>query len=290
MQQRFPNRQSVSVRIGCNTLYPDGRLEREEQFSLAAQCRALETIAEAGFSAVEFSHIGHLRDEELETLAARAAELGLLAWSVHSWTTIPATRSAVEKAVEQLTRCVHQCSILGARVLVVHCQVDQKTSEEGLRETHLATLLPACSAAEAVGCKVAIENCDRWEEWEYIIRLVDASGATNLGVNVDTGHANLHNVGVRRFIEAAGQRIMTTHLQDNFGHLDEHLPPGEGTIDWKETIEAFLAVGYGGVFMVEISDCPVNREPDAIADTQTAARNLRRFLQAAGATVQASPE
>jgi sugar phosphate isomerase/epimerase len=170
--------------------------------------------------------------------------------------------------------------------MVVHCNGGRPGEEAAVtRDIHLAALRPTCEAAAAFGGQVALENVGSWEEWQYLIDLVDRSGIPNLGLNVDTGHAHLSDLGVGRAISSAAQRIVTTHLQDNFGQVDDHLPPGEGRIDWPEALGAFLSVGYEGVYMVEISDCPPNREPDAVGDTRTAGRNLRRFLEELGRTV-----
>lgn len=272
-----------SIQIGCNTLYPDGRLGNEAQFSLEAQCRALGIIAQAGFHGVEFSHTAHLPDSALRQMARYTGELGLRAWSAHAWTPVPAVDSAIPKALKELGRFVEKCGLLGVQVMVIHAQQGPDHQEEAVtRDIQLAVLRPICQAAAAFGGKVAVENGKSWSEWQYWIDLVDCSGIPNLGLNVDTGHANLGDLGVQRAISAAAHRIVTTHLQDNFGEVDEHLPPGEGKIDWPAALGAFLAVGYPGLFMVEISDCPPNREPDAVRDTQTASRNLRRFLEGLG--------
>ncbi len=37
-------------------------------------------------------------------------------------------------------------------------------------------------------------------------------------------------------------RIVTTHLHDNHGEKDEHLLPGEGTIDWDAAVKTLRAI------------------------------------------------
>ena len=52
-----------------------------------------------------------------------------------------------------------------------------------------------------------------------------------LALALDTGHANLGE-GVVHETVAAGSLLATTHVHDNNGRQDSHLPPGHGTIDW----------------------------------------------------------
>jgi len=68
-------------------------------------------------------------------------------------------------------------------------------------------------------------------------------------------------------------------LQDNHGKEDDHLPPGQGMIDWPAVLRALASVGYDGVYMIEISDCPPKREHDAPEDIRAAHDNMVAFLR-----------
>jgi sugar phosphate isomerase/epimerase len=54
-------------------------------------------------------------------------------------------------------------------------------------------------------------------------------------------------------IETCSGHILTTHLHDNRGSRDEHLIPGDGTIDWEGVLLAFQKVGYEGTWMFELA-------------------------------------
>jgi len=109
-----------SVKIGCNTLYPDGMLGAEETFTTDCHLRALDTIADAGFDAIEYSHPAPLDDEGLERVAAHAAELGLIPWSLHAWTSLPGTRDGISAALAAYADSARRAKALGVRVIVVH--------------------------------------------------------------------------------------------------------------------------------------------------------------------------
>jgi sugar phosphate isomerase/epimerase len=42
-------------------------------------------------------------------------------------------------------------------------------------------------------------------------------------------------VGIPEAVSVLGPRIVSLHVHDNHGTRDEHLWPGDGTIDWKST-------------------------------------------------------
>ena len=76
----------------------------------------------------------------------------------------------------------------------------------------------------------------------------------SVGMRFDTGHAALgHHWD--RFIELAGDRLVHVHVNDNRGQFDDHLPPGEGTIDWRHIRETLEQVGFDGWIVLELS-CP----------------------------------
>ena len=75
-----------------------------------------------------------------------------------------------------------------------------------------------------------------------------AEGIEGIGLTFDFGHAN--TVGkVPEFLAKVGYADHI-HIHDNHGVLDEHLPLGAGTIDWK-TVGKTIAARYSGVVVIE---------------------------------------
>jgi sugar phosphate isomerase/epimerase len=109
----------------------------------------------------------------------------------------------------------------------------------------------------------------------YILRLRDLVGAENLGFCVDTGHAALGDLGAARAVRLAGSRLYTTHLQDNWGKRDDHLPPGRGSIAWAEVFAALEEVGYARTLMLELTDMAEGRPYDQRLELAQGAANAR---------------
>jgi sugar phosphate isomerase/epimerase len=73
-------------------------------------------------------------------------------------------------------------------------------------------------------------------------------------VCLDTGHTALGRHW-HRFLEVSGSRLIHVHATDNHGHRDDHLPPGDGTIDWAEIARSLRAADFSGWIMLELR-CP----------------------------------
>ena len=267
----------MAIRLGCNTLYPFGRLsDVRKQFGLAAQQEALRIIRDVGFDGCEFSHYECLTRAECETLRLECEGLGLTPWSAHSWVPLPASRQGLDERLETLIASLSDAAALGVQVMVIHAA---RPSDEGEpdalrreREETLRLVLSEMAASPAGdSLRIAVENCGDRAEVAFLVQVIDSLALDNVGMNIDTGHAVLHGMAPAETIRMMGKRLFTTHLQDNHNTgKDEHLPPGQGTIDWDATLGTLGEVGYEGMWMVEISDCPPGREPDATGDTASA--------------------
>jgi sugar phosphate isomerase/epimerase len=77
----------------------------------------------------------------------------------------------------------------------------------------------------------------------------------DLKLTLDTGHANIGNQDgskILDFIRHYSHRIGHVHLSDNFGKRDDHLPLGEGTIDFDNVTKALKDCGYDDTITLEI--------------------------------------
>jgi sugar phosphate isomerase/epimerase len=88
-------------------------------------------------------------------------------------------------------------------------------------------------------------------EFSAILERLDPA----VGVCLDTGHTWLGGHW-RRFVQVAGPRLIHVHIHDNHGYGDDHLPPGDGVVDWTVIRESLRDVGYDGWAMLELK-CPV---------------------------------
>lgn len=86
--------------------------------------------------------------------------------------------------------------------------------------------------AESGGQVLLIENM--YEDTpEILAGLMDRMRSCWVRLCLDVGHVNLYSrVPVTRWLEVLAPHVACLHINDNNGESSEHMPPGEGTIDW----------------------------------------------------------
>ena len=103
-------------------------------------------------------------------------------------------------------------------------------------------LLPCC---EECGIVLAMENGnDSMETLELLADLVKSYDSPYAGICFDTGHAHCYTKDWKNALDLLRPWIATCHMHDNYGSFDDHNPPGEGDLPWKELIR-------------ELKNCPV---------------------------------
>lgn len=72
-----------------------------------------------------------------------------------------------------------------------------------------------------------------------------------LGICFDFGHANVGNLDIYKEIVKIGDKLIVTHIHDNYG-TDSHNQPFDGTINWKDARRALIDINYNGELTSEV--------------------------------------
>jgi sugar phosphate isomerase/epimerase len=165
---------------------------------------------------------------------------------------------------------------LGGSKVVVHISDAQRqTHDIDERLTHaiasLRVLARSCAHMDAL---LLVETPlphlvgGHPDEFAHVIKPLDRA----VGACFDTSHATLghHWDG---FMNVAGDRLVHVHANDHHGHRDDHLPPGEGLIDWKHIRGTLAAVGFDGWIVLELS-CPIGPLSEFMSGALRRARAL----------------
>jgi len=147
---------------------------------------------------------------------------------------------------------------LGGRLVVVHpSDLERHKHDLDARLGDAARSLAALSAAfRQEDMTLAVESPlphlvgGHPDEFAWLLSHVDE--ATK--VCLDTGHVSLGGHW-HRFVEVAGPRLVHVHANDNRGTWDDHLPPGDGRINWTEIARTLRAADFEGWIMLELR-CP----------------------------------
>ena len=113
------------------------------------------------------------------------------------------------------------------------------------------TFSEVTEAAERAEVDIYIENVFD-EVPDHLLRLRAAVGSKRLGFCFDAGHATLFSrLPVQKWIEAFGPDLRELHLHDNRGIRDDHLPVGEGSINFRGVLLAAGDAGAEPILTVE---------------------------------------
>jgi len=274
-----------------------------QSLDLMQQC-GIDEVMLAGYHVEEESDF----DMEAETkrLGAELAERGMRAAQHHGLSaTYAPLGTSQEEAVAHLRRCIDFTAGFGARTLVLHtgrvtgrfgdvAAYNELFQSECARHGRRRVLEVCAESLRTAGdyagereVLIALENLDRFEplgnmiELPELVALVDSPA---VGYCLDTGHAHCVGSDIIRWIEIMGDKLFTTHVHDNHGPsaealdstgflspegIDEHLPPGFGTIPWTRVIAALWRIGCSH---------PVNFESGPWPGTE-AAEGLRSAIR-----------
>ena len=187
-----------------------------------------------------------------------------------------------------IVRNLRCAQILGIRYMVVHpvFQTDDKqiihNPDEflAINRQHYMRL-----AAEAA--KYNVTSLSENLLWGasippiYQSELVAQVNAPNFGWCLDTGHLNRCGLTADALTELSHPPL-SLHVQDNCGKHDEHLLPGDGTIDWKAYLDALRNLGYSGEFVLEAHhqscEAPDSERDSILTDLLERATKMRDYF------------
>ena len=112
---------------------------------------------------------------------------------------------------------------------------------------------------------------------EDMLWIFGAADTINVGACLDTGHAYLSG-SLHQVMHKLSGHLKVIHANDNRGKEDDHLPPGLGKIDWRDTLDKLANIGFSGGFILELSG-EGNRPPTVILQDARRARSMLRCIQ-----------
>jgi sugar phosphate isomerase/epimerase len=146
--------------------------------------------------------------------------------------------------------------------LVIHCGYHFSLFPDVVFESLVKTFTPVVELAEKYDIPLGIENMNALHPDAEILylgvtidelsRVFGAIKSRYLGLTLDVAHANLLPGGVESFIRAFPDKIVSTHISDNHGDIDRHLPVGEGSIDFRKVFKLLMGIGFQGTLNIEL--------------------------------------
>ena len=241
------NTKPMHNQIHCHVPYP--QLSTYLDYVIARQINP-----EIFFSAEALDHL------VWEELAAQSRTLHAagLATTIHApfldlnpGALDPIIRQATLKRFQQV---IQAAELLRPRVIVFHPGYD----ELRYGDNRMAWLKNSISfwqeilpRAKELGCIIAVENI--FEKEPSTLRgLLEAINDPCFRHCFDVGHWNMFTtVSIEAWFDELGPYIAECHIHDNHGHSDEHLPLGEGLIDFNKVFKMLKYCAPDSVWTIE---------------------------------------
>ncbi len=160
------------------------------------------------------------------------------------------------EAMDEIKRAIAVAEVLPFRFLVLHIGVQGEAFDEHKFEGAMTSIEHLRAFAKPLGVRLLVENIpNELTAPEKLVELIRTLHYDDIGVCLDVGHAHLEP-GVEAAIETLKPLIRSVHLHDNHGMKDEHLWPGEGTIDFARTMEMLRTAPQVPALVLEIEGDP----------------------------------
>lgn len=168
----------------------------------------------------------------------------------------PASETLLKKELELFMAA-------GIHNAVLHFNGARELDPEARQAQRLEQLRKLQAFVSGTGVYLCLENLGSVPEThtvQQLLGIIEATGGTNLGICLDTGHLHLVNgrgeatQTQQEFILTAGRHLRALHITENNGKNDVHQMPYSARfgIDWPQVVAALRQVGYDGIFNMEV--------------------------------------
>jgi len=229
----------------------------------------LEDIRNAGFGRIEIcsgrAHLDYHDSGLVRRAAERIGELGMESYSFHAPfaegidITSPDV-SVRNEALRELRQAAEAAAILKVRHFVIHPGPEVSGIPDHERfarmENAVCVLNQAYLYCRQLQVGLVLENMLPHlfaGKIRDLLWILGALETTEIGICLDTGHAHLAE-DLAKIVHKLSGHLWMVHASDNHGHYDDHLPPGDGEIDWAKLLAQLHHLHFAGTFILEITD------------------------------------
>lgn len=252
--------------------------------------------AERRYAGVSHIDVDSLTDEKaawiLDYCKARGVEISALAYYPNTMDGSPEKRAA---NIAHLKKVIQSSKKLGINLVTTFVGRDQTKSVEENLELFRKIWPPIIREAEALGVRIAIENCpmlfgrDQWPGGQNLAstpavwrELFQIAPNPNFGLNYDPSHFVWQMMDYIAPLYEFKDRIFHVHFKDikllpdrlrkvgTMAYPLEYMVPklpGLGDVDWGKYVSALTDIGYNGYACIEIEDKAFEGSRERILDS-----------------------
>jgi sugar phosphate isomerase/epimerase len=162
-----------------------------------------------------------------------------------------------QAALVEMKKLLDFADRVGARLITIHPTPRvQNDLHDAVEKFQREALQDLCAYGAIHGIRVALENMQPgdvfppgYSDCTELVAL--AEEISLLTITFDVGHAHMAGLSLPTVIHRFGRRLGHIHIHDNDGTGDQHLPVGQGTIDWSGLMQAIAQNHYHGFLELE---------------------------------------
>jgi sugar phosphate isomerase/epimerase len=154
--------------------------------------------------------------------------------------------------MDEIKRALEAAEQIPFQHMVVHLGERGDTWDTRTLENALTALEHLQTYARPLGVKLLVENIQNEVTTPaHLGEILRVGHFDDIGVCLDIGHAHIGD-GVAAALAGLAPLVRTAHLHDNHGERDEHLWPGEGTIEFEQVLAGLKAAPQQPAGVLEI--------------------------------------
>ncbi len=146
--------------------------------------------------------------------------------------------------MSEYINCAKDCAQFEIPTMVFH--LTYGSTPPAVSQWGLDNVQRLVDAAEKYGINIALENIRRPDYVDYVLENIQSD---RLRLCYDSGHENCFTK--TDMLHKYGQKLIALHLHDNDSTSDQHMIPGDGTIDWSTVIAEIKSTGFNGSVTLE---------------------------------------
>ena len=156
------------------------------------------------------------------------------------------------EAMDEIKRALELAEQIPFRFLVQHIGTGDESFSEKKLEAAMTSVEHLRAFAKPLGVRILLENIpNELSTPDRLVEFIQITHFDDIGICFDVGHAHIMST-VEQAFETMKAHIRSTHVHDNGKDRDSHLWPGNGSIDWKQTMELLRSAPHTPPLLFEI--------------------------------------